>query len=656
MKSIAPFRLSVALTSLSLLIANLNGSSKHSEILLEAENGNPTPPFQIFSDTEASAGSYIWAPETEPNAETIEQSLGHATFHVEIPEAGEYELWGKVFTPGAPRTRKDSFFVDVNGEQLTWFVHDWADNWVWRKLTVLDRTRDISFELPAGDNEITISHRVSGTKIDQIKLVPVRPLTSLFGGIDPTEIEASSTKLYENLSPYFHMEPLKVPQFPDQVFSIVDYGAIEGGFELNTEAIAKAIEACADAGGGRVLVPAGRWLTGPIHLKSNVDFHVSEGATVLFSTDRSHYLPVVFTRWEGMECYNYSAPIYANGQKNIALSGKGVLHGQGHSWWGWKRKHQKAAAKALYQMIQDGLPPEERIMGDTVEGLCPNFVQFVNCRDVLIENLTFVDGPMWTLHPIYVDGMVVRAVKVTTSGPNNDGINPDSTRNLLIEDCYFSTGDDCVVLKSGLNEDGWRVGRPTENVVIRNIYGNEGHGGVVIGSEMSGGVRNVYAHDCYFVGTDRGIRLKSMRGRGAFIEDLYCERIKMSDIGGQAIRINSFYSSSTLKPASEVPPSFKNMLFKDISCEGAARAVEITGLEESLVANLKFENIQISANQGFIATDAENITLENVKIETQKGPAFAFHNTQNVELKQVSDGSENSLIPEISGERSANIR
>lgn len=482
-----------------------------------------------------------------------------------------------------------------------------------------------------------------------------RSLADVFDGFDPMTLQSSGVASYENLSPYFAMPDLKVPQFPDREFSIVDFGGQAGGETLNTDSFAQAIEAAFAAGGGRVTVPAGKWLTGPIHLKSNVELHLSEGATVFFSGDRSLYLPVVYTRWEGMECYNYSPPIYANGQKNIALTGKGTFHGNGKPWWDWRAPLQKPAANALYQMIQDGVPTEKRIMGDTVEGLRPNFVQLINCEDVLIENLTFINGPMWTLHPIYVDRMIVRGVKVITEGPNNDGINPDSTRNLLIEDCYFSTGDDCVVLKSGLNEDGWRVGKPTENVVIRNIYGNDGHGGVVIGSEMSGGVRNVYAHDSFFVGTDRGIRLKSMRGRGAYIENLFCERIRMKDMKKQAIRLNSFYGSSTLKPATLTPPVFKNMLFKDITCDGSPRAIEITGLEESPITNLRFENVHMKASKGFVATDTTGIKLSHVTIEAEEGPAFAFHNTQDVQMESVSDGTGYTVVPEITGDRSRNI-
>ncbi|MDP0500112.1 MAG: glycoside hydrolase family 28 protein [Verrucomicrobiota bacterium JB022] len=476
-----------------------------------------------------------------------------------------------------------------------------------------------------------------------------------FWGIDPTQICGEQTERYTDLSPYFEMPDLEVPAIPNRTFNIRDYGAKAGGETKVTQAIADAVQAASKAGGGRVVIPEGRWLTGPIHLRSNIELHVEKGATVLFSTDLEDYLPVVFSRWEGMELYNYSPPIYVNGATNVAVTGDGVFDGQGKMWWDWRRPLQPKAVAQLYQMVLDGVPPNERIFGDNIPGLRPNFIQFIGCRNVLIENVTFINGPMWTIHPVYTTNLIVRGVKVVTEGPNNDGINPDSSQNILIEDCYFSTGDDCVVLKAGLNEDGWRVGRPTQNVVIRRIYANAGHGGVVVGSEMSGSVRNVYAHDSYFLGTDRGIRVKSMRGRGGVVENFWVERIKMKDIGREAIRLNEFYGASTVKPLTQVPPHFRNFTLRDIECDGANHAVLIDGLPERPVSDIKLENVHIRAKRGFSATDAEGITARNVVIEPQEGPAFYLKNTREVEIVETRQPNAETPLLQVEGEQSGGI-
>jgi len=605
----------------------------------------------LAQDTEASGGQCIWVPESAGNTLAEPDAQGSAVFEFELAESGDYELWGKVFTPGKPRTREDSFFVLLDGRNYVWRIHDWADNWVWRKMTLPDPTHKLVFSLAAGQHRLEIKQRVAGTYLDQVKLLPAELSPEL---AKARKIRAADTRVYTDLSPHFDMPDLEVPQFRDEDFVITDFGATPGKEVKSTEAIAKAIAACNAAGGGRVVIPAGNWLTGPIHLKSNVNLHLAAGATVRFSQDFEDYLPVVFTRWEGMECYNYSSPIYANGLTNIAITGEGVFEGQGSVWWDWKKQKQAATAKRLYQMIVDGIPPSERILGKPEDGMRPNFVTLMSCRKILIENVTFRDGPMWTLHPVYCNEMIVRGVKVITIGPNNDGINPDSTQNLLIEDCYFSTGDDCVVLKAGLNEDGWRVGRPTQNVVIRRIFGNAGHGGVVVGSEMSGSVRNVYAHDCYFEGTDRGIRLKSMRGRGGVVENLWFDNIRMKNIGGQAIRMNMFYSSSTVQPATAIPAAFRDIYISNVECDGAARAIELIGLPELPIQSIFIENSRFSAVQGASITDGFSIALVDVDIQAEKGTPYSVHNSKHL-LIQPGPAEANTPTLTVSGEQSEEI-
>jgi cephalosporin-C deacetylase-like acetyl esterase len=435
--------------------------------------------------------------------------------------------------------------------------------------------------------------------------------------------------------PPFEMPELVAPTFPDHTVDIRQHGAIAGGEIMNTTAIANAIAACADAGGGRVVVPEGVWLTGPIHLRSNINLHFEAGAEVRFSTDFSHYLPVVFTRWEGFEIYNYSSFIYARDCTNIAITGAGKLDGQGKIWWPWKHAH-RASGQRVYEMVCKNVPVKERVFGTEKDSLRPSFIQTVSCRNVLIEGITLGSGPMWTIHPIYSENVIVRGVTVVTSGPNNDGINPDSCRNVLIEDCYFDTGDDCIVLKSGMNEGGWRVGKPCENIIIRYCRTRRGHGGVVIGSDTSGGVRNVFAHDCQFDGTDQGIRMKSMRGRGGVVENIWIQDIDMGRIRGNAIIMNMFYRSSTVKPATKKPPKFRNIHIKNITCRQAGRAVNLIGLPEQNLENVTLENITIAAKYGLKCTDATSVKLINVNVTPQKGPVVELVDCRDVTIRNAS--------------------
>ncbi len=424
----------------------------------------------------------------------------------------------------------------------------------------------------------------------------------------------------------FPMPALARPRIPAAVFDAREYGAVGDGSTKNTLAFARAIEAASRAGGGRVSIAPGRFLTGPIHLRSNIELYLAEGAELLFSQDFADYLPPVLTRWEGLEVMNYSPLVYARDCKNVAITGSGKLDGQGAAWWPWK-KSQGESAKRLYEMATAGVPTEQRVFG--VEGgLRPSFVQTVGCENVLVEGVTIVNGPMWTIHPVYSENVIVRDVKVVTEGPNNDGVNPDSSRNVLIEDSFFSTGDDCVVIKSGLNEDGWRVGKPSENIVVRRLRGERGHGGVVIGSEMSGGVRNVWVTDSEFKGTDRGLRIKSMRGRGGVVENVYYENVRHEDLRLTVVEMTTFYASSTLKPKTEAPPSIRHVHVRNVTARGAKQAAELVGLPELALADISFEGVTISSEQGVRAVDAEGIRFSGVTITPRQGPAFRFERSR----------------------------
>lgn len=380
------------------------------------------------------------------------------------------------------------------------------------------------------------------------------------------------------------------------------------------ETVQAAVNACGEAGGGKVVIPAGKWHTKAIHLRSNVELHLEENAVLIFSDKFSDYLPVVFTRWEGTECYNYSPLIYAKDCENIAITGNGKLIGSGQAWWHWK-KLQQAAAEDLGYAEYNGIPVEQRIYGTEEAALRPSFIQPINCKNVLLEDFTIEDGPQWTLHPVYCEDVVIRNVTVLTHGPNTDGLNPDSCRNVLVEGCYFDTGDDCVAINSGINEDGWRVSKPCENVEIRNCTMKGGHGAVVIGSAMSGGVRNVRAHHCDISGTMQGIRLKSMRGRGGYVDGAVFEDITINDVSDQAIQINMFYEFSTIMPKTETPSDFRNVMICNIKGKNAKVGIQIKGLPEHKLGKIVLENIDLTAENAFICSDAGDISMKDVQIK-----------------------------------------
>lgn len=453
----------------------------------------------------------------------------------------------------------------------------------------------------------------------------------------------------------FDMPEVRLLKFADRAFNIRDYGALSGGIKLNTEAFAKAIDACNKAGGGRVVVPAGKWLTGPIHLKSNVNLHLEKNAQILFSTNPDHYLPAVFTRWEGMECCTWSPLIYANGCVNVAITGEGTLNGQGEEWWKMQPA-KKPAARKLYDMVIDNVPVKQRIFGSAELPLRPSFIQPINCKNVLIEGVTVVNGPMWTVHPVYCENLTVRGISVHTNGPNTDGIIPDSCRNVIIEDCFFTTGDDCIVIKSGLNEEGWKINRPTENVIIRRCKTQRGHGGVVIGSEMSGGVRNIYVEDCDFNGTKRGIRMKSMRGRGGVVENVWVRNLVLDQIPGEVVQVNMFYGSSTVPPKTNTPPVFRNITISDITCKHAERAIELIGLPESPLKNVVIENCDISAKKGVYAQDVDGIKLINADLSMDDSPVVHLVNGRNVTISGTRCPAGTGVFMKVQGENSSGIK
>ena len=337
------------------------------------------------------------------------------------------------------------------------------------------------------------------------------------------------------------LEQITDPVFPDRDFLITKNGGKPGSKNDNTKVINRLIEKCSKAGGGRVIIPAGEFYTGPITLKSNVNLHLEEGATLMFSNNPSDYTPFVRTRWEGLDVINYRPLIYANNETNIAVTGKGKLDGRADndSWWWMKEKEEygweegmssqyQTGRPKLMAMAENNVPVEERIM--TQEDLLrPQFISPINCTNVLIEGVTIVRAPFWVIHPIFCENVTVRDVTVSSHGPNNDGCNPESSKYVLIEGCEFDTGDDCIAIKSGRNNDGRNTPIPSENIIVRNCHMKDGHGGVVMGSEISAGVSNVFVENCTMDSPDldRVIRIKTNTVRGGYVRDIYIRNIEI---------------------------------------------------------------------------------------------------------------------------------
>ncbi|KEO72652.1 glycoside hydrolase family 28 protein [Anditalea andensis] len=423
---------------------------------------------------------------------------------------------------------------------------------------------------------------------------------------------------------------IQSPEFPDNDFSILDYGAIADGRTDASVAIKAAIDACAEAGGGRVVVPEGYYATGPVYIRSNVNLHLEKGSTLLFSTDPKDYLPNVFTRWEGVELMNYSPLVYAFEEENIAVTGEGTLDGQANetNWWPWKGKeqygwipgepHQEDRDKrhALFQMAEDGLPVEERIFGEGFY-LRPQFVQPYRCKNVLIQGVSIINSPMWILNPVLCENVTIEGVRIVSHGPNSDGCDPESSKNVLIKNTFFDTGDDCIAIKSGRNADGRRINVPSENIIIQNCQMADGHGGVVIGSEISGGVRNVFAENCEMnsPNLDRVLRIKTSSMRGGVIENIYMRNIEVGEVAEQVFRVNMFYEDS-----GAYVPTVRNVKVENLNVEkGGKVGVLLEGYENSPVENIQLKNVNIkSVDRNFKFSNVKNIIFENVTINGEE--------------------------------------
>lgn len=438
-----------------------------------------------------------------------------------------------------------------------------------------------------------------------------------------------------------------------ETYNMRSLGADAGGTVKCTELINRTIEQAATAGGGTIYFPAGTYLTGAITMKSHITLYLEAGATLRFSSDFNDFLPFKKVRWEGIFMNTFSPLIYAKDAENISIKGEGTLEGNGFAWWDEIKKQAALAQKQgsitepnpLQQMWldQNGGLKVEPYYENSLKHLFfrPPFIQFQECKNVNIEGVRILNSPFWTINPVGCDDVLIHGVTIFNPskdphGWNTDGINPSSCSNVRISDCFISVGDDCITIKSGRDFDGRNYGKPCENITVTNCVMLAGHGGVVIGSEMSGGVKNVSISNCVFDGTDAGIRLKSSRGRGGVVENIRVSNIVMRNIGRNAFIFNLFYDKNAQsEPVSERTPVFRNVHISNVTGVGVAKVGFITGIDEMPVSEISFDDINMEAKEGFAAETAENLQFANIDIAVQKGPALQFVKCKGVVLNDI---------------------
>jgi polygalacturonase len=418
---------------------------------------------------------------------------------------------------------------------------------------------------------------------------------------------------------------IKPPVFASRQFDVTRQGAVGDGKTDCTAAIARAIDECNGSGGGSVVIPPGVFFTGPIHLKSNVNLHVSAGAVLRFTQDTSRYLPLVYSRWEGVECMNYSACIYADGQENIAVTGEGTLDGQAdcEHWWPWKGRtncgwrdgmvNQEKGRNLLFEMGAKDTPVSERKLGEGYF-LRPNLIQFCHSRNILIEGLTMQNSPMFEVNPVLCTNVTVRGIKVVSHGPNNDGCDPDSCTDVLIENCSFDTGDDCIAIKAGRNRDGRRVGVPSQNVIIRNCDMKDGHGALTIGSEMSGNVRNVFVENCRLdsPNLNEALRFKTNAMRGGTIEHIYFRNIAIGQVSDAVLQIDFQYEEGEKGPER---PLVRDIDIRNVTCRKSKYALQLRGFASAPIRDVRLANCTFDqVAQTNVVEHVEGLKLARVKI------------------------------------------
>jgi polygalacturonase len=498
---------------------------------------------------------------------------------------------------------------------------------------------------------------------------------------------------------FSNLPVVKKVSFKKDTFNILKYAAKSDAQALNTTSINAAIADCSKKGGGVVVIPAGLFISGPVELKSNVNLHLNSGALLQFTSDFDQY-PLVEGNWEGLPQMRNQSPIWATNQQNIAITGQGIIDGSGDAWR--MVKNDKLTASQWKTLVASGgmvsadqktwYPSKKSFAGSEIKNpgvispektpefynsvkdfLRPNLMVLNNCRQILLEGVTFQNSPAWCLHPLMCQDLTVR--NVTAKNPwyaqNGDGIDLESCKNVLIEGSTFDVGDDGICIKSGRDEAGRKRGMPTENVIVRNSKVYHAHGGFVIGSEMSGGAKNIFVSNCTFDGTDIGLRFKTTRGRGGVVEKIFVKDIVMKDIPGEAILFDMYYAAQDpvplagekrdapkvqLFPVTEATPVFKDFHINNIVCNGASKAIFIRGLPEMNIADIYLENIDIKAKQGIDLQEAKNISLKNVNVITDnKKPVVSIQNASVISIDNLNYKDDSEVLFNITGEKSKAI-
>ena len=440
------------------------------------------------------------------------------------------------------------------------------------------------------------------------------------------------------------------------VFNVLDYGARRDGAASSTAAFRNAIQACAKAGGGTVFIPAGHYSSGAIELVSNLTLYIDAGAVIRFAANREEY-PMVQSRFEGVETHAPAAMLGGRNLENVTITGRGTLQADNAEWR--KLMGNPSWREAWTRMllnIENKQPIPDDLRRNAEMSLRTDFIRPVESRNVLIEGIHFVGSPMWVLHLLYCENVVIRNVVVETfPGANTDGVDVDSCRHVRISDSYFDTGDDAICLKSGKDADGRRVNRPTEDIAITNCTIHRGHGAVVLGSETSGSIRNVAASNIVSQGTDRGIRIKSTRGRGAVIENIRFDNWIIEDTPNPAIEVTNYYTRAPQEPVSERTPVFRNIAISNVTVNRCRTAVNIEGLPEMPVEGLRLSDVVAHAHEGLRAFNTKGLELHNVRIDAETGIPFLIRDSVALDLDGIQTRAPRPDVPVVRLDRSQSV-
>ncbi len=494
--------------------------------------------------------------------------------------------------------------------------------------------------------------------------------------------------------------PKVVPtQFKAAVYNILNYGAVPDGYTLNTKKIQAAIDECSRKGGGKVIVPQGLWLTGPIVLKDNVNLNLATGATLLFTKDKNEY-PLVKANWEGFPQMRNQSPISAEGATNIGITGNGIIDGNGDVWrmvkkgkltesqWNklvasggvlskdgktWMPSESFAKANEIKDPGRISPEKDEAYYQSVKDFLRPNLLLLTRCNRVLLEGVIFQNSAAWCLHPLMSTNITIRNIFVKNPwyAQNGDGLDLESCSNVLVENSVFDVGDDALCIKSGRDADGRARAMPTQNIIIRGCTVYASHGGFVVGSEMSGGARNIFVSNCTFIGADIGLRFKTTRGRGGIVENIFIKDIYMKDIPGEAILFDMYYMAKDpvpldgekreipmveMKPVDETTPQFRNIHISNVYCNGAEKAIFIRGIPEMHVQHITIENAKFQSNHGVDIQEATGIKLNNVEVYSQKkNPVIDVINSDGIQINGFKYNNNTDILLRVRGDRNKNI-